>query len=149
MLAIVDTPLVPGDVEAAVVWPGAGAVLTFSGIARDNFEGRPVRALEYEAYRELALPVLQRISDEVQERWPGARVAMVHRTGRLGISEPSVVISVATPHRASCYAASRYAIDALKARLPVWKKEIYSDGAAWKANAESGVPPSVERGERS
>ncbi|MEC7946124.1 MAG: molybdenum cofactor biosynthesis protein MoaE [Myxococcota bacterium] len=149
MLAIVDAPLVPRDVEAAVVWPGAGAVLTFSGIARDNFEGRPVRALEYEAYPELALPVLQQISNEVKEQWPGARVAMVHRTGRLGISEPSVVISVATPHRAACYAASRYAIDALKARLPVWKKEIYDDGAAWKANAEGTSLPPAGRGERS
>jgi molybdopterin synthase catalytic subunit len=145
MLAIADTPIDPRAVEAAVTWPGAGAVLTFLGIARDNFEGRAVRALEYEAYPELAEPVLAQIATEVQERWPGARVAIVHRTGRLEISEPSVVISVATPHRGACYEASRYAIDTLKARLPVWKKEVYDDGTAWKANAESPVQP-VEGG---
>ena len=121
MLAIVADPIDPRAVEAAVTWPGAGAVLTFIGVARDHFEGRPVRALEYEAYPELALPVLQQIADEITARWPGARLAMVHRTGRLAISEPSVVISVATPHRAACYEASRCAIDLLMARLPVWK----------------------------
>lgn len=147
MLAIVTTPIDPRAVEAAVTWPGAGAVLTFLGIARDHFEGRPVRALEYEAYPELAVPVLLEIADEVAARWPGARVAMVHRTGRLDISEPSVVISVGTPHRGACYEASRFAIDTLKARLPVWKKEIYSDGAAWKANAESPIQPPPARGE--
>ena len=141
MLAIVDGPIDVRSVEAAVTWPGAGAVLTFLGIARNHFEGRPVLALEYEAYPELAVPVLEAIAREMADRWPGARVAMVHRTGRLDISEPSVVISVATPHRAACYEASRFAIDTLKARLPVWKKEVYADGAAWKANAESPVQP--------
>jgi len=141
MLAITDTAIDVRAVEAAVTWPGAGAVLTFLGIARDHFEGRPVVALEYEAYPELAVPVLEEIAAELHRRWPGARVAMVHRTGRLEISEPSVVITVATPHRAACYEASRFAIDTLKARLPVWKKEVYADGAAWKSNAESLVQP--------
>ena len=144
MLEITRRPIDARAVEAAVTWPGAGAVLTFLGIARDHFEGRPVVALEYEAYPELAVPVLEEIAAELRRRWPGARVAIVHRTGRLGISEPSVVISVATPHRAACYEASRFAIDTLKARLPVWKKEVYADGSAWKANAESPVQPGGE-----
>lgn len=141
MRAITDAVIDPRAVEAAVAWPGAGAVLTFLGVARDNFEGRAVVALEYEAYAEMAVPVMEEIAAELAARWPGARVAMVHRTGRLKIGEASLVISVATPHRAACYAASRYAIDELKARVPVWKKEVYADGAAWKANAESPVQP--------
>ena len=104
-----------------------------------------MHALEYEAYPELAIPVMVDIEDEVARRWPGARVAMVHRTGLLAIGEASVVIAVATPHRDDAYAASRYAIDALKARVPVWKKEHYADGAAWKENAESPIRTQEER----
>jgi MoaE-MoaD fusion protein len=139
MLTLTNTPIDPRAVEAAVAWPGAGAVLSFLGITRDNFEGEPVVGLSYEAYPELCLPVMQAIADEVAAQWPGARVAMVHRTGSLGIGEASVVISVATPHRGDAYAASRYAIDAMKARLPVWKKEHRKDGSHWKENAESPV----------
>ena len=68
------------------------------------------------------------------ERWTQAKVAMVHRLGEVGIGEASVVIAVATPHRDACYQASRYAIDNLKQRVPIWKKELYEDGAQWKAN---------------
>lgn len=139
MFAITDQPLDPRAVEAAVAWPGAGAVLTFSGVTRDHFEGRAVVGLEYEAYAEMAVPVMEQIAQEVGRQWPGARVAMVHRTGPVALGEASVVISVATPHRGAAYAASRYAIDALKARVPVWKKERYADGAVWKENAESPV----------
>lgn len=144
MLLVTAQPIDPRQVEHAVAWPGAGAVLTFVGVARDDFEGRRVLALEYEAYAEMAVPVMEAIRAEAEARWPGVRVAMVHRTGRLEIGEASVVISVAAPHRAEAYEASRYAIDALKARVPVWKKEIYADGAAWKANAAS---PAACRGE--
>lgn len=139
MLLLTDSPLEPRLVEQAVVRPDAGAVLTFVGVTRNHFEGRTVLELEYEAYPELALPVMQAIADEAAERWPGARVAMVHRTGSVPVGEASVVISVSTPHRGDCYAASRFAIDALKARVPVWKKERYADGAVWKENAESPV----------
>lgn len=139
MLRLTDRVLDPRAVEAAVARPGAGAVLTFVGVTRDHFEGRPVVGLEYEAYPELALPVMQEIAEEAASRWPGARLAMVHRTGSVAVGEASVVISVSTPHRADCYAASRFAIDALKERVPVWKKEHYADGAVWKENAESPV----------
>lgn len=143
MLAITPYPLDLRAIEAAVTWPGAGAILSFSGVARDSFEGRPVHGLDYEAWPEMALPVLAQIRDEVAERWPGARLAIVHRTGRLAIGEPSVILTVATPHRGDAYEASRYAIDELKARVPIWKKERYADGEAWKANAEqrTGPPP--------
>ena len=76
------------------------------------------------------------ICSEISERWPGARVAMVHRVGVVAVGEASVVIGVSAPHRDEAYAASRHAIDTLKASVPIWKKEIYADGSVWKANAE-------------
>lgn len=127
-----------GAVRAAVDDPGFGAVLVFEGVARDSFEGRRVVRLEYEAYAEMAVPVLEAIGAEAAARWPGVRVAAVHRTGVVPIGEASVVIAVGAAHRAEAYEASRYAIEALKQRLPVWKKEIYEDGSAWKANAPAG-----------
>lgn len=136
MLCLVDGPIDVAAARRAVDAPGNGCVIVFEGVGRDTFEGRRVARLEYEAYAEMAEPVLSRIAGEIADRWPGVRVAMVHRTGTVAIGEPSVVIAVGAPHRAEGYEASRYAIEALKARLPVWKKEIYEDeGSAWKANA--------------
>ena len=134
MFDLTPEPIDVAAVRRAVSDPGCGAILVFEGTARDHFEGRRVVRLEYEAWPDLAVPFMRRIGAEIAERWPGARVAMVHRTGVVPIGEPSVVIAVATPHRAACYEASRYAIEQLKARVPVWKKEIYEDGSAWKAN---------------
>jgi molybdopterin synthase catalytic subunit len=139
MRAIVDGPIDVAAVRRAVEDPGFGAVLVFEGVGRDSFEGKRVLRLEYEAYAELAVPVLAAIADEAEAQWPGVRVALVHRTGIVAIGEPSVVVAVGAPHRAAAYEASRFAIDALKARLPVWKKEIYEDGSAWKANAADRV----------
>lgn len=138
MIAITETTIDPVAVEAAVARPEAGAILTFSGATRDNFGGRPVTGLSYEAYQPMAISVMTEIAEEAAARWPGARVAIVHRIGALTIGEISVVISVSTPHRGDCYAASRFAIDALKERVPIWKKEHYADGeGAWKENQPS------------
>ncbi len=139
MFRVVDGPIDREAVRAAVEDPGFGAILIFEGVARDNFQGRPVRALEYEAYPAMAEAVMAEIGREVAERWPGSKLAIAHRTGRLAVGEASVIIAAGTPHRAACYEASRYAIDALKARVPIWKKEIYRDGARWKPNPEGGV----------
>ena len=138
MLRIVDGPIDVAAVRAAVSRPEAGAVLVFEGVARDSFDGRRVVELSYEAYAEMAVPVLESIAAEISTTWPEVRVAMVHRTGTVAIGEPSVVIAVSAPHRAEGYEASRRAIEALKERLPVWKKEVYDDGSAWKANAPTG-----------
>ncbi|MEQ1567332.1 MAG: molybdenum cofactor biosynthesis protein MoaE [Myxococcota bacterium] len=135
MRSIVDGPIDVAAVRAAVDDPRFGAVLVFEGVGRNSFEGRPVVRLEYEVYAEMAEPVLQAIAAEAEVNWPGVKVVMVHRTGVVAIGEPSVVVAVGAPHRGECYAASRFAIDELKARLPAWKKEIYEDGSAWKANA--------------
>lgn len=134
MLRIVDGPIDVAAVTAAVRHPGAGAVLVFEGVGRDHHEGKAVKALHYEAWPEQAEKELARIAAEVEARWPGTRLAVVHRTGPVAIGEPSVVVAVATTHRAEAYAASRYAIDTLKERLPVWKKELYEEGSAWIAN---------------
>lgn len=134
MLRIVDGPIDVAAVAAAVRHPRHGAVLLFEGTARDHHEGRRVVGLAYEAWPEQAERGLAEIAAEVQARWPGAALAVVHRTGEVAIGEPSVVVAVGAAHRAEAYEASRYAIDALKARLPVWKKERYEDGEAWIAN---------------
>ncbi len=138
MLRIVDGPIDVAAARAAVDDPGHGAVLVFEGVARDVFEGRRVVRLEYEAWAEMAEPVLAEIAADARASWPTARVAVVHRTGVVVVGEPSLVIAVGSPHRAEAFEACRFVLEAVKARLPVWKKEIYEDGSAWKANAPTG-----------
>lgn len=135
MIAITSAPIDAQSVEATVHHPGAGAVLTFSGVTRDNFAGRPVTGLHYDAYVEMAESEMFALRDKVMARWPGVLLSMVHRIGALKVGEVSVVISVSAPHRDEAYQASRFAIDELKAQVPIWKKEHYADGTAdWKAN---------------
>ena len=135
---VVDTPIETRPLQEQVAHRGAGAVLIFEGITRDHFKGREVLRLEYEAYAPMALKEMETIGVELLKSWPQARVAMAHRIGEVAIGEASVVIAVSAPHRGAAYEASRFAIDALKARVPIWKKEFYSDGSVWKANAKSG-----------
>lgn len=137
MLRLVDGPIDVRELERAVAHPGAGAVLCFQGTTRDSFEGKGVLHLEYEAFAPMALAELERIAAEARARFPGSRLAVAHRVGRVEVGEASVVIAVSAPHRDEAYQASRFAIDALKARVPIWKKEWYADGSQWKANAES------------
>lgn len=134
MFAIVDGSIDVAAVQQAVEHPSIGAVLLFLGVGRQDADGKPVLKLAYEAWAEPAEAELRKIGAEIAAQWPGSRVAIVHRTGEVAIGEASVVIAVGTPHRPACYEASRYAIEALKARVPIWKKEIYADGSAWKAN---------------
>ena len=131
MIAVTDQVIDPRAVEAAVTRPGAGALCSFQGLVRDHNIGRTVRYLEYEAYPEMAEAAMRRIAEQVAERWPEARAALVHRVGRLEIGEASVVIAVSSPHRAEAFAACRWAIDTLKTTVPVWKKEVFAGGEAW------------------
>jgi molybdopterin converting factor subunit 1 len=124
-------PLDARRMETAVAHKGAGAICTFTGVVRDSSRGRSVTHLEYEAYAEMATAQMRRIADEIAERWPEARVAMAHRTGRLEIGEPSVVVSVSCPHRAEAIAACKWGIDRLKETVPIWKKEHAADGTFW------------------
>ncbi|MDH3521875.1 MAG: molybdenum cofactor biosynthesis protein MoaE, partial [Myxococcales bacterium] len=93
--------------------------------------GRTIDHLEYEAYPEMAEREMQRIADEAARRWPGARVAIGHRSGHLKVGDVAVVVAAAAPHRAEAFAACRFAIDTLKQTVPIWKKEVATDGAYW------------------
>jgi molybdopterin synthase catalytic subunit len=133
----------PLDVNAmvrAVQTHAHGAVATFLGTTRETSPGdpRPVVALEYEAYPAMAVEEMETIAREVRERFGPLEIAMLHRTGRVVLGEPSVAIVIAAPHRGPAFEACRYAIDELKSRVAVWKREVYRDGdAAWVENAPS------------
>jgi len=123
--------------QRAVKTDAHGAVVTFLGTTRETSpdDPRPVAALEYEAYESLAVAEMERIAGETRERFGPLGIAMVHRTGRVALGEPSVAVVVAAPHRGAAFDACRYAIDALKSRVALWKREVYRDGgAAWIAN---------------
>lgn len=109
----------------------SGAVVIFDGIARNNTKGRRTLYLEYEGYTEMALKMLEQIGREVREQWEINRIGIIHRLGRIEISESSVVIVVASAHRKVAFEACRYAIDRLKKIVPIWKKEYFEDGAVW------------------
>jgi molybdopterin synthase catalytic subunit len=127
----VEAPLAIEPIAALVADPGAGAIITFAGVVRDNARGRPVVALEYEAYAPVAERMLAQLADELAARWPVRRVAIWHRVGRLVVGETSVVIALSVPHRQAGFAACAYAIERLKEIVPIWKKEIYADGGTW------------------
>ena len=120
-----------------VVRPDCGAVVVFSGTARDHAPGRPgVECLEYEAYDEQVEPRLAAIADEVRVRWPSVgRIAMIHRVGLVPVGESAVVVAVSAPHRDDAFVAARYCIDAVKASVPIWKHEKWDGGEAWGSDA--------------
>jgi molybdopterin synthase catalytic subunit len=130
----VDARLVRGPIDAAALaapTPRDGAACLFVGVVRDLNRGRAVTAIDYEAYEEMALPLLEEIGAETARLFPVTDVRLVHRLGRLVVGEASVAVAVTSPHRADAFAACRHAIDALKARVPIWKKEHYADGSEW------------------
>jgi molybdopterin synthase catalytic subunit len=130
-VAVLSDPLDLVRVADAVAEGGDGAVVLFTGIVRNHNAGRRVLYLEYEAYEPLAVRVFARIADEARQRWPGCRLAIHHRVGRLGVGEASVVIAAASAHRADAFAASRYAIERVKQIAPVWKHEFFEGGDVW------------------
>lgn len=124
-------PLDPRVVEARVTGPDVGAVVTFTGTVRDHTGPHGVRALDYEAYPEMALKVLEAIGAEIEARWPGCRVAIAHRFGHLVPGEASVVVAAAHAHRAAAFEACRHGIERLKQDAPIWKREAREDGSVW------------------
>jgi molybdopterin synthase catalytic subunit len=134
-VAVTSAPLDSEGLVALVDKKGDGAVVTFAGLVRNHNQGRQVRFLEYEAYEPLAIRALQRIVDEARELWPGARVAVHHRLGRLEIGEASIVIAAASPHRADAFAACRYTIERVKQIVPIWKREHFDGGDVWLEGA--------------
>jgi MoaE-MoaD fusion protein len=132
LYAVVDRPLSPDEIAERVDDPGAGGIVIFSGVVRNQTDGRPVKFLEYEAHAAMAETKLREIGAAIRGRWPGVkRVAMLHRIGRLEIGESSVLIAVSAAHRGDAFEACRYAIDTLKRTVPVWKKEHFEDGEVW------------------
>jgi len=112
----------------------SGAVVIFDGVARNNTKGRATVYLEYEGYEPMSIRTMEQIGREIHERWPINRVGIIHRLGRIEITESSVVIVVTSAHRKVAFEACRYAIDRLKKIVPIWKKEHFEDGAVWVEN---------------
>lgn len=119
----------------------AGAVVLFLGTVREFTQGRQTSALDYEAYPEMALKMLQQLADEAARRWPVLRAAVVHRLGRLELGEVSVAVAVSTPHRNDAFEAGRYLIDRLKEVAPIWKQEHWSDGTSEWVHPGTSSPP--------
>jgi molybdopterin synthase catalytic subunit len=136
-IAVTEQPL---PVDTATAWattPVSGAVVVFLGVVRDHAEGRAgVTGLTYEAYEEEAVARLAAVADEARTRWPVIdRVALLHRTGHLALSEASVAVIVSSPHRAEAFEAARYCIDTLKETVPIWKREHWEGGSDWGTGA--------------
>jgi MoaE-MoaD fusion protein len=130
--AVVGHVLSPDEIAAQVDDPGAGGIVIFSGVVRNETGGRPVKFLEYEAHGPMAEAEMRKIGGEIRARWADVRrVVMLHRIGRLEIGESSVLIAVSAAHRGDAFDACRYAIDTLKRTVPVWKKEHFEDGEVW------------------
>ena len=132
MFAIIDEQIDVGALIYAAQRPDCGAISTFVGTTRiDESGGASVEYLEYEAYRPMADRKLEEIGAEIEERWDVREVSIVHRIGRVGPGEASVAIVVASPRRGEAFEASRYAIERIKQVVPIWKREVWSDGYVW------------------
>lgn len=124
---------------AAVLADGAGATSMFIGTTRDNFDGKTVVRLEYEAYEPMAVKEIHKLIAVARQRWSLIHTAVYHRTGVVAVREASIIIAVSSAHRKESLEAVHYLIDAIKVSVPIWKKEVYEDGSKWKANKESQV----------
>lgn len=127
---ILDTPLDLAPLLAETEDPACGALVVFVGTVRNENDGQPVEGMTYEAHVSMAEKVLRQIEDEVLNRFDVRRCRIQHRIGTLRLGEPSVIIVVRAAHRAAAYDASRYAIDQIKQRAPIWKEEHYVTGAS-------------------
>jgi len=129
--ALLDTPLSLDRCIAAVSGAGMGGIVTFTGLVRRHSRGTTVDHLEYEAYGAMALREMERLCDEIEAEVAGVRLAVEHRVGRLEIGDIAVVIAAAAPHRAEAFTACRAMIDRLKDSVPIWKKEVGTNGETW------------------
>ena len=129
--AITTELIRPDALHSELRGDGDGAIVTFSGVVRNHSGDVATDYLVYEAYPEMAEREMEKIVAEAAERWPGTRVAISHRVGRLEIGQAAVVIAACAPHRGEAFAACQFCIDTLKTRVPIWKKEVAADGAYW------------------
>lgn len=139
MFEIIQSPISVQEVTEQVMHRNAGAVVNFIGTVREITKDRKTLYLEYEAYVPMAKAKLEQIGREIEEKWPGAKSAIVHRIGRLEIGEAAVVIATSSPHRADAYEANRYAIERIKELVPIWKKEHWEDGELWIGNQQGTI----------
>lgn len=133
MIEITYQPLDPESITNQVRKDTNGAVVTFLGTTRDNFEGKRVLKLEYEAYEEMALKKLEEVRQEVRAEFGIDDVAISHRIGPVDIGQISLVVAVASPHRKEAFLACHKVVDRVKEIVPIWKKEVYEDGSRWVA----------------
>lgn len=134
MLEIWQEPLDLASLMAYVSAPQIGAVSTFTGLVRNHNQGKDVLYLEYECYAPMAIKEMERIVAQAQERWTLHRIGILHRIGRLEIGEAAVLIAVSAVHRKASLEALHFTIDTLKATVPIWKKEYWTDGSMWLEN---------------
>ncbi|MGV3723191.1 MAG: molybdenum cofactor biosynthesis protein MoaE [Actinomycetota bacterium] len=145
LVEITEQPLDPAVLVQFAEAPEMGAVVTFSGNVRNHNRGRTVEYLEYDAYRPMAEKQLRTIAQEAVERW-NCRIAIQHRVGRLEIGDPSVIVVAACAHRGDAFEACRYAIDTLKERVPIWKREVWEGGEAWIEGERDAPVAAVSEG---
>jgi molybdopterin synthase catalytic subunit len=131
LIEIMDAAIDAEAIIAAIKSSSDGAVCVFDGIVRDNTRGRRTLYLDYESYRKMALEQMQRLAAQAVETFGVRDIALVHRLGRLAVGQTSVLIVVASAHRAAAFEACRWLIDTLKKTVPIWKKETFADGAVW------------------
>jgi molybdopterin synthase catalytic subunit len=131
MFEITSEPLDPAPLVAAVRRDESGAVALFYGVVRNENLGREVQYLEYDAYPEMALKKMREVADEVRARFPITDIGVLHRTGRLEIGETSLLVAVSAGHRKEAFEACHHAVDRIKQIVPIWKKEVWSDGSEW------------------
>lgn len=133
MIVLTDEPLDPMAVTDSVRGDGNGAVVTFLGTTRDNFGGKTVTRLEYEAYDVMAVKKLHEVRNSLCADYGIEDIAIAHRTGRVDVGHISLVVAVASPHRAEAFAACHEAVNRIKTIVPIWKKEWFADGSRWVA----------------
>ena len=141
MIELTDQQLDPEKFTAAVRRNTNGAVVTFLGTTRDNFEGKRVLSLEYEAFDEMALNKLEEVRQELTTEFGLDDIAIGHRTGTVAIGEISLVVAVGSPHRKDGFYACHKAVDRIKEVVPIWKKEVYEDGSRWVACEDHEFSP--------
>jgi molybdopterin synthase catalytic subunit len=141
MIEITYDPLDPEKITNQVRRDGNGAVVTFLGTTRDNFEGKRVLQLDYEAYPEMALKKMGEIRQEICAEFGIADIAIVHRIGPVDIGQISLVVAVASPHRQEAFFACHRVVDRVKEIVPIWKKEVFEDGSRWVASEDHEFNP--------
>ncbi|MBN9494988.1 molybdenum cofactor biosynthesis protein MoaE [bacterium] len=137
LVRVTEDVLLAQEAVEAVASPAAGAIDVFLSVVRDNNLGRDVQYLEYEAYPAMAEREMRAIGEEASSRFSLEAYAVLHRTGRLEIGETSLLVVVSSAHRAASFEACHWMVDEIKKRVPVWKKEVWTDGEAWVEGPES------------